>query len=292
MFIKSLFKYLFNFFRINHVSFFVFVANCSFLFNHFVDFLLVLQRTNQLLIFMNNFLFSIFKLFIISFNISSQDHDWTSFVENDVELLSEQSKSFFNASKSSFNASKSSFNAWNNLMKDSFKSTAKSSFDNFILFENRQFVIWTMNIENDFENWWTIDISWKIDTILRKREHKKLVWKNKNRKKIVWTKWHEVIDVIQNRSHVLCKNCDFVFIHSTFENIDNNIMSRHHFNNECTFKKNKRVEKQKFLKKSFQTIFNSFFFVFVQLLIYMKLVSCEKENHFFDTLNKNSTINC
>jgi hypothetical protein len=71
------------------------------------------------------------------------------------------------------------------LMKNSFKLTAKSSFDNFILFENRQFVIWTMNIENDFENWWTIDTSWRIDTILRKREHKKFVWESRNRKKIV-----------------------------------------------------------------------------------------------------------
>ncbi len=241
---------------------------------------------------MNNFLFSIFKLFIMSFDDSSQDHDWTSSAENDVELLSEQSKSSFNASKSSFNASKSSFNAWNSLMKDSFKSTTKSSFDNLILFENRQFVIWTMNIENDFEDWWTIDTSWKIDTILRKREHRKFVWESKSRKKIVWAEWHEVIDVTQNRSHVLCKNCDFASIHSTFENIDNNTMSRHRSNNECTFKKSERVEKQKLLKKSFQTIFDSFFFVFVQLLIYMRLASCEKENHSFDTLNRNSTINC
>jgi hypothetical protein len=139
------------------------------------------------------------------------------------------------------------------LMTNSFKSTAKSSFDNLILFKNRQFVIWTMNIENDFENWWTVDTSWRIDTILRKREHRKFVWENKNRKKIVWAEWHEVIDVIQNRSHVLCKNCEFAFIHSTFENIDNNTMNRHRPNNECTFKKSERVEKQKLLKKSFQT---------------------------------------
>jgi hypothetical protein len=189
----------------------------------------------------------------MSFEDSSQDNDWISFVENDVKMLFEQSKSFFNASKSSFNA-------WNNLMTNSFKSTAKSSLNNLILFENRQYVIWTVNTKNDFENWWTIDISWEIDTTLRKREHRKLVWKSRNWKKIVWADWHEVINVTQDRSHILCKNCDFVSVHFTFENIDHNIMNKHRFNNECVFKKNERVEKQKFLKESFQSILKSFFF--------------------------------
>jgi hypothetical protein len=145
-------------------------------------------------------------------------------------------------------------------MTNSFKFTTKSFSNNLILFENRQFVIWTMNIENDFENWWTIDTSWKIDTTLRKREHRKFVWDNRNRKKIVWTDWHEVMNVIQDRSHVFCKNCEFAFIHFTFENIDNNIMSRHRSNNECIIKKSERVEKQKLLKKNFQSIFDSFSF--------------------------------
>jgi hypothetical protein len=117
-----------------------------------------------------------------------------------------------------------------------------------------------MNTKNDFENWWTINTSWKIDTTFRKREHRKFVWENKNRKKIVWTDWHEIINVIQDRSHILCKNCDFVFVHFTFENIDKNIMSKHRFNNECVFKKNERVEKQKLLKESFQSILKSFLF--------------------------------
>jgi hypothetical protein len=189
----------------------------------------------------------------MSFKDLSQDNDWTSSADNDMKILFEQSKS-------SFNASKSFFNAWNNLMTDSFKFTTKSSSNNFILFENRQFVIWTMNIENDFENWWTVDTSWEIDTTLRKREHKKFVWDSRNRKKIVWTDWHEMMNVIQNRSHVLCKNCEFAFIHSIFENIDNNIMSKHRSNNECIIQKNERVEKQKLLKKSFQSIFDSFSF--------------------------------
>jgi hypothetical protein len=115
------------------------------LINHLVVFLLVLQRIDQLLISMNKLLFSVFNLFIMSFEDSSQDNDWTSSADNDMKILSEQSKSFFNASKFSFNA-------WNNLMTDSFKFTTKSSSNNFILFENRRFVIWTMNIENDFEN--------------------------------------------------------------------------------------------------------------------------------------------
>jgi hypothetical protein len=85
------------------------------LINHLVVFLLVLQRKDQLLIFMNKLLSSVFHLFIISFKDSSQDNDWIS-VENDVKMLFEQSKS-------SFNASKSSFNAWNNLMINSFKLT-------------------------------------------------------------------------------------------------------------------------------------------------------------------------
>ncbi len=210
---------------------------------------------------MNKLLFSIFNLFIMSFEDSSQDNDWISFVDNDMKILSEQSKSSFNVSKSSFNASKSFFNAWNSLMTNSFKLTTKSSSNNLILFENRQFVIWTMNIENDFENWWTIDTSWKIDTTLRKREHKKLVWDNRNRKKIVWADWHEMMNVIQDWSHMFCKNCEFAFIHFIFENIDNNIMSKHRSNNECIIKKNERVEKQKLLKKSFQSIFKFFFFV-------------------------------
>jgi hypothetical protein len=146
-------------------------------------------------------------------------------------------------------------------MTNSFKFTIKSFSNNLILFENRQFVIWTMNIENDFENWWTINTSWRIDTTFRKREHKKLVWDSRNRKKIVWTDWHEVMNVIQDRSHVLYKNCEFAFIHFIFENIDNNIMSRHRSNNECIIKKSERVEKQKLLKKSFQSIFDFFFFV-------------------------------
>jgi hypothetical protein len=145
-------------------------------------------------------------------------------------------------------------------MTDSFKFTTKSSSNNLILFENRQFVIWTMNIKNDFENWWTIDTSWKIDTTLRKREHRKFVWDSRNRKKIVWADWHEVMNVTQNRSHVLCKNCEFAFIHFILENIDNNIMSRHRSNNECIIKKSERVEKQKLLKKSFQSIFDFFSF--------------------------------
>ncbi len=202
---------------------------------------------------MNKFLSSVFNLFIMSFEDSSQDNDWISFAENDVKMLSEQSKF-------SFNASKSSFNAWNNLMTNSFKSTAKSSSNNLILFENRQYVIWTMNTKNDFENWWTIDTSWRIDTTFRKWEHRKFVWENRSWKKIVWANWHEVINVIQNRSHILCKNCEFVFVHSIFENIDNNIMSRHRSNNECVFKKSERVEKQKLLKESFQSIFKSFLF--------------------------------
>jgi hypothetical protein len=80
-------------------------------------------------------------------------------------------------------------------MTNSFKLTTKSSSNNFILFENRQFVIWTMNIENDFKNWWIIDISWKIDTTFDKREHRKFVWDNRNWKKIVWADWHEVMNV-------------------------------------------------------------------------------------------------
>jgi hypothetical protein len=146
------------------------------------------------------------------------------------------------------------------LMTNSFKSTAKSSSNNLILFENRQYVIWTVNTKNDFENWWTVDTSWEIDTTFRKREHRKLVWESRSRKKIVWTDWHEVVDVTQDRLHILCKNCEFVSVHSTFENIDNNIMSRHRSNNECVFKKSERVEKQKLLKESFQSIFKSFLF--------------------------------
>jgi hypothetical protein len=140
----------------------------------------MLQKINQFLIFIIKLLSSIFNLFIMSFEDSSQNNDWTSFVDNDMKILFEQSKS-------SFNVSKFFFNAWNNLMTNSFKFTTKSFSNNFILFENRQFVIWTMNIENDFENWWTIDISWRIDTTFRKREHRKFVWDNRNWKKIVWT---------------------------------------------------------------------------------------------------------
>ncbi len=69
-------------------------------------------------------------------------------------------------------------------------------------------------------------------------------------------------------------------------------MNKYRFNNECIFKKNEHVEKQILLKKSFQTIFDFFFFILVQLLIYMKLASYEKKIYFFDTFNKNSTINC
>jgi hypothetical protein len=115
------------------------------LINHLIVFFFMLQKINQFLIFMNKLLSSVFNLFIMSFEDSSQDNDWISFVDNDMKILFEQSKF-------SFNASKSSFNAWNNLMTNSFKFTTKSFSNNLILFENRQFVIWTMNIENDFEN--------------------------------------------------------------------------------------------------------------------------------------------
>ncbi len=95
-----------------------------FLINHFVVFFLVLQRINQFLILMKKLLSSILNLFIMSFKDSSQDNDWTFFVDNDMKILFEHSKSFFNASKSSFNA-------WNNLMTNSFKLTTKSSSNNF-----------------------------------------------------------------------------------------------------------------------------------------------------------------
>ncbi len=46
------------------------------------------------------------------------------------------------------------------------------------------------------------------------------------------------MNVIQDRSHELCKNCEFAFIHFIFENIDNNIINKHRSNNEYIIKKN------------------------------------------------------
>jgi hypothetical protein len=165
-------------------------------------------------------------------------------------------------------------------MTNSFKSTTKSSSNNLILFENRQYVIWTVNTKNDFENWWTVDTSWKIDTTLRKREHRKLVWESKNRKKIVWANWHEVVNVTQNRSHILCKNCDFVSVHFTFENIDNNIMSKHRFNNECVFKKVSESKNKSFWKKVFNRYWNLFSFIY-SIIDYFKTRFMRKKESFF-----------
>ncbi len=89
-----------------------------------------------------------------------------------------------------------------------------------------------------------------------------------------------MFNIIQNRSHVLCKDCEFVFDHFIFENIDNNIMNKHRFNDECTFKKNERVEKQKLLKKSFQTIFDSFFFIRSIIDLYETRFMRERESFF------------
>ncbi len=58
-------------------------------------------------------------------------------------------------------------------------------------------------------------------------------------------------------------------------------MSKHRSNNECTFKKSERVEKQKLLKKSFQTIFD-YFFLFIRSIIdlYETRFMREKESFF------------
>jgi molecular chaperone GrpE (heat shock protein) len=57
-------------------------------------------------------------------------------------------------------------------------------------------------------------------------------------------------------------------------------MNKHRFNNECTFKNNKRVEKQKLLKKSFQTIFDSFLFIRSIIDLYETRFMRERESFF------------
>ncbi len=90
-----------------------------------------------------------------------------------------------------------------------------------------------------------------------------------------------MINVNQNRSHVFCKNCEFASIHFISENIDNNTLSKHRSNNKCVVKKNERIEKQKLLKKSFQSIFDFFLFNDVLITKYYETRFMRKKESFF-----------
>ena len=168
--------------------------------------------------------------------------------------------------------SKLNVDQWSKLLTNTKKSKIKSSSNNLILNKNKRYVIWTMNIETKFENWW-INIQWNKDTILKMRRHNKSNWENRNRKKELWFEWHEIVDVIVDQSHVLCKDYDFVLIHFSSENIETNIMIRHRSKNVCAVKKNEKIDKQKLLEKSFETICYSWLSKFLLLIILLFLNS-------------------
>jgi hypothetical protein len=164
------FKKMFLFRRkLNECRFIVIALKCwfvAFFLNYFsfnVESCFRVFKQWEILILLNKILFILFRFIVMFFKKSSQNDNWISFVNDDVKLLSRQSK---------FN-----FNAWNNLLTDSFKFTTSSFSNKLLLTINKQYVIWNMNTKNEFENWWMIT-SWNVDTTLRKWEHRKSIWES------------------------------------------------------------------------------------------------------------------
>ena len=165
---------------------------------------------------------------------------------------------------------KINFSALTQLIDSQQKKIFKKSFDALIQSDDKKYVIWIIETEIEFENWFQKYTSWEIDIVVKKRKHIMSKWESRTRKADVWVDWHETVDLDQERSHVICKDCEFITLHSTSENINNNTMTRHRSTSEkqCTTKINERLRRQSLLTKSFQTICASLY-----VALYVALLS-------------------
>jgi hypothetical protein len=131
----------------------------------------------------------------------------------------------------------------------------KSSFNTLILTRDDNFVIFILKTKLNFQKWFVENTSWKQDNEAKLTKHNMFVWDNRTRKKDFWIEWHETVKKYSERSHVLCKNCDFRTLHSTSENIENNIMNKHRSNFQCRrAKQRESAIQQSLLKDTFHTV--------------------------------------
>jgi hypothetical protein len=109
----------------------------------------------------------------------------------------------------------------------SFCRIAKSSSNTLILIRDDNFVIFTLKTKLNFQKWFVKNTSWKQNNEAKLTKHNMLVWESRTRKNEFWIDWHETMNKYSERSHVLCKDCEFRILHSISENINNNTMSKH-----------------------------------------------------------------
>lgn len=177
--------------------------------------------------------------------------------------------------------------------KQSDKKMFKSSSDNLIFNDDDCYVIWIYEAQDEFETWFNDDTFWKHDIDMKKLKHHDSRWKNRARRIDVWIEWHEIANIVIDRSYVICKNCDFVILHFNSDRIDNNIMTRHRslFRSQCS-KKNDKLLIQKNIEKNFQTINSSdrFFMSLIMSLMHFKPDFSRKRILMRNFFNEISTI--
>jgi hypothetical protein len=127
----------------------------------------------------------------------------------------------------------------------------KLSLDTLMISDDNTHAIWTLEIDADFEIWFIKDTSWEINTKLKKAKHSSSIWESRSRKTNVWVDWHKIVVLRQERSYVICKDCEYVTLHLTSSRINNNTITRHRSRNQCTAQDRERVKNQQLLSTSF-----------------------------------------
>ena len=132
---------------------------------------------------------------------------------------------------------------WKSLKQQNTTKRVAKSLSKFLMFSNdKRFVIWTFETKIEFEQWWK-NFSWNVNIMLKTFKHANFLWNNVNRKMKFWAKWHEIVLIEFDKFHIICKNCKFRIVHSTSNNVDSNIMTRHRLISKCDCKKkNKKIQ--------------------------------------------------
>jgi hypothetical protein len=131
----------------------------------------------------------------------------------------------------------------------------KSSSNTLTLTRDDNFVIFTLKTKLNFQKWFVKNIFWKQNNEAKLTKHNMFVWRNKIRKNEFWIDWHETMNKYFERSHILCKDCEFRILHSISENINNNTMNKHRSKFQCRRAKQKRSEvQQELLKNTFHIV--------------------------------------
>jgi hypothetical protein len=132
---------------------------------------------------------------------------------------------------------------------------AKSLFNTLILTRDDNFVIFILKTKSNFQKWFVENTSWKQNSEAKQTKHNMFIWNSRTRKNEFWIEWYEIMNKYSERFHVLCKDCEFRTLHSTSENIKNNIMKKHRSNFQCNRSKQKKSTiHQKLLKNTFHIV--------------------------------------